>query len=273
MPSGGLAVASQRLSPIDSLDDFPTPPWATRALFVHVLQPLLGMTPYELNAENWSVWEPAANRRIMADVIAERTSRVWTSDVHDYGYPLDEVGSFPGAGGLDLDLARGPVSRPDWVISNPPFTLGTEFVERALGEAASGVAMLLRTNWIESEERFDLFARHQPAVLAPFACRVPMIEHRWDPDASSMTSYSWFVWLKPPVPRWEVMMIPYHVRTSLTRPDDRRRFASRTKWGHGGQSLVAERMPNNVHPCPDCARMFKDGETCAKGGCPMGGDF
>lgn len=25
--------------------------------------------------------------------------------------------------------------------------------------------------------------------------------------------------------------------------------------------------------CPSCKRLFRDGETCSRGGCPMGGDF
>lgn len=25
--------------------------------------------------------------------------------------------------------------------------------------------------------------------------------------------------------------------------------------------------------CPNCHRIFKNGDTCGKGGCPMGGDF
>jgi len=25
--------------------------------------------------------------------------------------------------------------------------------------------------------------------------------------------------------------------------------------------------------CPACGRAFKDGQTCSRGGCPMGGDF
>lgn len=28
-----------------------------------------------------------------------------------------------------------------------------------------------------------------------------------------------------------------------------------------------------VNRCPSCDRMFRDGETCSRGGCPMGGDF
>lgn len=35
-----------------------------------------------------------------------------------------------------------------------------------------------------------------------------------------------------------------------------------------------EKVPySNVNECPYCKRMFRDGETCSRGGCPMGGDF
>lgn len=30
--------------------------------------------------------------------------------------------------------------------------------------------------------------------------------------------------------------------------------------------------PANVNECPSCKRVFVDGETCSRGGCPMGGD-
>lgn len=38
--------------------------------------------------------------------------------------------------------------------------------------------------------------------------------------------------------------------------------------GHNG---CAE-MRGDGNKCPCCQRDFKDGETCTKGGCPMGGD-
>lgn len=28
----------------------------------------------------------------------------------------------------------------------------------------------------------------------------------------------------------------------------------------------------SVNDCPSCGRQFSDGETCSRGGCPMGGD-
>jgi ribosomal protein L32 len=30
---------------------------------------------------------------------------------------------------------------------------------------------------------------------------------------------------------------------------------------------------STVNECPSCKQMFVDGETCSRGGCPMGGDF
>ena len=61
---GFTAVMAQRREPPDALDYFPTPPWATRALFRHVL-PVLGVEAIG------RVWEPACGEGHMAAVIAE----------------------------------------------------------------------------------------------------------------------------------------------------------------------------------------------------------
>ena len=41
-----------------------------------------------------------------------------------------------------------------------------------------------------------------------------------------------------------------------------------------GQSIETWQpsAPAVVSQCPHCKRMFKDGDTCSIGGCPMGGD-
>jgi hypothetical protein len=71
------AVRAQRHEPHDSLDDFPTPPWATRALMTHVLQ--------DFDAERRLAWDPAANRGHMVRPLREFFVVVYASDVHDYG--------------------------------------------------------------------------------------------------------------------------------------------------------------------------------------------
>jgi hypothetical protein len=58
------AVMAQRREPPDALDYFPTPPWATRALFRHVL-PALGVDSIG------RAWEPACGEGHMASVIVE----------------------------------------------------------------------------------------------------------------------------------------------------------------------------------------------------------
>lgn len=215
---GSSAVMAQRRELLDSLDDFPTPPWATRALCEVVLD--------QSRLANKTFWEPAANRGLMAKVLQEYFWAGFASDVHDYGvgYP---VGSFTGVGPDRIewpDLA----TKPHWIITNPPFNAALEFVLRALEEAANGVAMLCRSNWAEGAERYwDLFKHCPPAIEALFVERVPMVKGRWDPDASTATAYSWFIWdFSQPVDFTRKFWIPPGQRQALERRDDRRRFAA-----------------------------------------------
>jgi hypothetical protein len=200
----------------DSLDYFPTPPFATRALCEHVLK------PWERGDK--SVWEPAVGEGHMAAVLMEYFGDVRGSDVHDYGRGY-QVGSFVGAGADCIRVA----SPYDWIITNPPFNLAIDFAERALEEAGEGVALLLRSVWIESADRYHrLFKDRPPTHIAQFAERVAMVKGRWDPEASTATSYAWFVWRKLIVDSvgTRFQIIPPGQRVALERPDDRRRFAA-----------------------------------------------
>lgn len=217
IPRGSTAVMNRRIEPPDSLDFFPTPPYATRALFEHVLP--------DYPWREMLVWEPAAGEGHMAEVIREYAADVYASDVHDYGVGYD-VGSFVGEG---LDLAQCPF-RPDFVITNPPFNLALDFVKRGLEEAVMGVAVLVRSNWLEGMKRYhELFSHRPPTIVAQFVERVPMVKGRWDPEATTATSYCWVVWKKdgtPYLPGWIGMHIPPGCRHRLERSDDRKRFAA-----------------------------------------------
>jgi hypothetical protein len=218
-PRGFTAVMAQRREPPDALDFFPTPPWATRALFRHVL-PALGIETIG------PVWEPACGEGHMAEVIAEFTSMVIATDIFDYGYgtaPVDFLDFMSEQPSANLQKVA---YRADWIITNPPFRPADQFALRALDLAKVGVALLLRTQWLESEERYRLIFRDQPPTLfAPFVERVPMLRGRWDPDASTATSYSWFVWLRDVAPR-APFWIPPGCRTALSHSRDRQRFAA-----------------------------------------------
>lgn len=210
IPQGSRAVMARRREPPDSLDFFPTPPWATRAL----MECVPGITPRA------DVWEPAAGQGHMADVLAEYFGYVHASDVHDYGCG-DLIGTFVGIG---ADMAELDTT-PDWIITNPPFNLALDFALRALDTANFGVALLVRTAWLEGGDRFSrLFSPRPPSTVALFAERVPMVKGRWDPSASTATSYAWVVWKIGQLGSTELRWIPPGQRMALTRADDAANF-------------------------------------------------
>lgn len=190
------AVMAQRREPHDSLEHFPTPPWAARALVEHVLTFLPG--PPESRQR---VWEPACAEGHMARPLAEYFRTVQASDVHPYGFGA--LGDF-----LWPTLPEGIDPEPDWIITNPPFRQGEQFARRALTLARRGVALLVRTAFLEGVERHRLYAEHPPAVVAQFSERVIMAKGRLldpsrlypDPETgklkrpSTATAYAWIVW-------------------------------------------------------------------------------
>lgn len=186
------AVMNRRAEAPNSLDFFPTPPWATRALIDHVIDPISYAFPMD------SVWEPAAGEGHMVNVLQESFPRVRASDVHDHGKGF-EIGSFVGKKSLDLgDIAPDWIDGHDdydWVITNPPFNLAMEFWERARDLGNSGCALLMRLNWLEGGARYNKIFKEDPPHVYVFSERVAMVKGRYDPEASSATAYAWFVWM------------------------------------------------------------------------------
>lgn len=172
------AVMQQRSEPHDSLDDFPTPPWATRALCEFLLArdfPLGSMI----------CREPAANRGHMVKPLREYFARVDASDVHDYGvnFPVD-----------DYLIVGWPMV--DWTITNPPFRLAEQFIAQAAQSSRHGFAMLVRAAFLESVGRYErLFSVNPPSFVLQFTERVVMHKGRLAPEGSTATAYAWLVWV------------------------------------------------------------------------------
>jgi len=174
------AVMQQRSEPHDSLDDFPTPPWATRALCEWLT--LSASQPLDM----FSCREPAANRGHMVRPLREAFADVIAADVFDYGagFPVE-------------DYLFGPLPSPvDWTITNPPFRLAEEFIVRALATSRQGVAIIVRAAFLEGIGRYErLFAENPPSYVLQFAERVVMHKGRLAPEGSTATAYAWLVWM------------------------------------------------------------------------------
>lgn len=174
------AVMQQRSEPHDSLDDFPTPPWATRALCE-----FLDNGPPCAFLSTATCREPAANRGHMVRPLREYFASVEASDVHDYG------AGFPQA-----DFLFEPrLARVDWTITNPPFKLAEQFISKALDTSNVGVAMIVRAAFLEGVGRYArLYSETPPDYVLQFTERVVMHKGRLAPEGSTATAYAWLVW-------------------------------------------------------------------------------
>lgn len=207
------AVMQQRTEAHDSLDDFPTPPWATRAI-MDLLIPILDKRFGTRWNADWAAREPCANRLHMVKPLRSIFDDVLISDIHDYGYdyPLMDY-LFPGA-----------MMRAEATFFNPPFKLAEQFIHRSFDTPSWRMtAALVRTNFLEGEGRYRrLWSKRPPTIVAHFSERVVMVKGRLlDPDVpiwtqrpgrkpkmqkpSTATAYCWIVWIDgvEPLPtRW-----------------------------------------------------------------------
>lgn len=232
------AVMQQRREPDDSLDDFPTPPWATRALMHHVLWRTAGTWPADHFAR-LTAWDPCCNRGHMVRPMREVFARVSASDIFDYSTDPDLARGFDGQDRVCDFLMPDAISPMlaaqgvDWIFINPPFRLAAEFIARACAIARHGVAAFVRTGFLHGGDRWrDLYRFNPPTVVGYFAERVvihkgvlrdPGVAY-WDAATGRMkrpstaTDYVWLCWIRGQAPRAPVWIPP--CRASLERPGD-----------------------------------------------------
>lgn len=167
--AGRHALASRR----DDL--YETPAVAVRALLR--AEPL----PHE-------IWEPAAGRGAIVNVLRDAGHDVLASDLVDYGMPSQFIGR-----DFLMEL-RAPVGCRT-IVTNPPFKLADDFVRHAL-RLCPKVVMLLRLAFLEGSRRRDILDDGELARVHVFRNRLPMM-HRdgWEgKQATSATPFAWFVW-------------------------------------------------------------------------------
>jgi hypothetical protein len=120
-------------------------------------------------------------------VLRDHGHAVVTSDIADYGFPLDFVADF-------LTTTAMPTGC-EVILTNPPYQIADQFTRHAL-DLAPRVYLLLRLAFLESVRRTDVLEWRGLARIHVFRNRIPMM-HRdgWTgPRASSAMPFAWFVW-------------------------------------------------------------------------------
>lgn len=94
------------------------------------------------------------------------------------------------------DYLTMPVDEPKpfVVISNPPFALAREFIEKGLRDVADGgyVVMLLRLNFLGSNDRYPFFMEHMPERIYTHHRRMSFT----DDGKTDSVEYAHLVWKK-----------------------------------------------------------------------------
>ena len=193
MNGGKLAGGNPANGRVDK-DFYATDPKALRMLFaVH-------------NFDMTKVLEPCVGSGTLAKTIEEDFHIIPTCvDVADYGYPNTILHDF-----LSWDTSEHFSS----IITNPPYSLASEFVEKGYSLLVPGgqMAMFLKIQFLESEKRKKLFDNYPPRYIYVFRKRMatwangqtvdPKTGKPW---ATTMCN-AWYIWEKDwkgePTVRW-----------------------------------------------------------------------
>lgn len=137
------------------------------------------------------IWECACGCKHLSNVFEKRGFNVRSSDIIDRGG--NEVYNF-----LSID-------NTDWngdIITNPPYSLALEFIERAINIVHEGhkVAMFLRLLFLEGKRRGEFFRLHPPARVIVSSERILCAKNgdfdKMLKNGGSAVAYAWFIWVK-----------------------------------------------------------------------------
>ena len=170
--------ASVRNCNLRRLDAEPNDYYATHPRAVELL----------LDQETFSkdIWEPACGEGHLSKVLEARNHRVLSSDLINRGY---------GWGGVDFLECKEPFDGD--IITNPPYKVAKEFVEKALELVTPGhkVAMFLKLTFLEGQGRRTLFRERPPQRVYVSSARLQCGKNG-DFSGTSMVAYAWYVWEK-----------------------------------------------------------------------------
>lgn len=146
-------------------DLYETPEWVTLALGPH------------LPKGQWGIWEPAAGSGKMARALEKMGHFVHQTDIDT---------------GQDFLLSEKP-SFTHAIVTNPPYAIVDEFIERSLAFINFGfVAMLLRTDFDHAKTRRPIFADN--SLFAKKVVLTRRIQWFEDSKGSPSFNHAWFIW-------------------------------------------------------------------------------
>jgi len=183
-------MSSTGRSNVRRIDDmYETPAWATKLIL-----PKIDLSKVH------SILEPAAGGGAIARLI-NTTGPTHLVEINDFWCEtLKKL--YPQTVVFNMNfLLFTTANRYDLIITNPPFTIAQEFVEKALSlRSETGlVVMLLRLSFLESQKRVAFHRKHPSAVYV-----LPK-RPSFTGTGTDSCAYAWFVWGSEKINTWEIL--------------------------------------------------------------------
>lgn len=146
------------------------------------------------------IWECACGEGHLSKALAAHGYEVISTDLVYRGFGDPEP----------LDFLKETLENFEGdIITNPPYSSGLEFVEKALESVRPGgkVAMFLKVQFLEGQKRGEFFKRSPPKRIYISRSRLSCAKNGdFTRYTSSAVAYAWYVWEKgftgDPVIRW-----------------------------------------------------------------------
>ena len=116
----------------EETDFYPTPPQPTKSFLKH--EKLEGV-----------IWEPACGKGHISKCVEKIYGSIESTDLYDRGY---------GKSGVDF-LDDENKKKVDTIITNPPFSLFTDFVEKSKELASKKICLFGKTSYLEGRDRYN----------------------------------------------------------------------------------------------------------------------
>lgn len=154
------------------------------------------------------ILEPCVGGGMIADTINSfytNKRNITALDIIDRGYPNTIVQDF---------LTWETNNKYDAIITNPPYSLAKEFIEKGLTLLNNNgqMAMFLKIQFLEGQKREELFNKYPPKYVYVFRNRMATWNNgqSLDPNTgkkwATTMCHAWFIWEKDsktePVIRW-----------------------------------------------------------------------
>lgn len=152
-------------------DFYPTPDFATIELL-------------KREKFNGSIYECACGDGAIAKLLPKE-NKIYATDLYDRGY---------GKSGVDFIKHDFKGWKCNNIITNPPYSLAQDFIEKALQVTTDKVAMLLKLQFLEGAKRYDMFKSTPFKKILVFSKRLTLSRNGVKQKNSGMICFAWFIW-------------------------------------------------------------------------------